>query len=99
MMKISRSACCVLRVACSARRRARTRTTHHAPRPASVTLHASRIRHHAFTLLEIMIAIAIFGMVLTAIYSTWLAILRGKKAGETAAAEVQRSRIAIRALE
>ena len=56
-------------------------------------------RRRAFTLLEVMIAIAIFGMVLTAIYGMWMAILRGKKAGEIAAAEVQRSRIAIRALE
>jgi hypothetical protein len=41
----------------------------------------------------------IFSMVLTAIYATWMAILRGKKAGEKAATEVQRSRIAMRALE
>src|SRR5947207_8189078 len=55
--------------------------------------------NRAFTILEVMIAIMIFAMVLTAIYATWLAILRGKKAGENAAAEVQRSRIAMRALE
>ncbi len=53
----------------------------------------------AFTLLEVMIAIMIFAMVLTAIYATWIAILRGTKSGTTAAAEVQRSRIAIRTLE
>jgi len=61
--------------------------------------HAPRTTHAAFTIIEIMISIMIFGMVLTAIYSTWLAILHGKKAGEIAAAELQRSRIAIRALE
>ena len=53
----------------------------------------------AFTIIEVMIAIAIFAMVLTAIYSTWIAILRGTKSGEKVAAEVQRSRIAIRTLE
>lgn len=52
-----------------------------------------------FTIVEIMLAIGIFAMVLTAIYATWLAILRGSKAGITAAAAVQRSRITIRAME
>ncbi len=53
----------------------------------------------AFTLIEIMIAISIFGMVMVAIYSSWSAILRGSKAGLVAAAEVQRIRIAMRAIE
>ena len=53
----------------------------------------------AFTILEIMLAIMIFAMVLSAIYATWMGILKGTKAGERAAAEVQRSRIAMRALE
>jgi len=38
-------------------------------------------------------------MVLTAIYATWMAILRGERAGTKAAAEVQRARVAMRALE
>jgi hypothetical protein len=46
-----------------------------------------------------MIAIFIFALVLTAIYSTWFGILKGTKSGTTAAAAVQRSRIAMRALE
>ena len=53
----------------------------------------------AFTILEIMMAIFIFALVLTAIYSTWLAILKGSKIGLEAAADVQRSRIAMHALE
>ncbi|MBI4327718.1 MAG: prepilin-type N-terminal cleavage/methylation domain-containing protein [Chloroflexi bacterium] len=53
----------------------------------------------AFTLIEIMIAITIFGMVMVAIYASWSAILRGSKAGLVAAAEVQRIRISMRALE
>jgi hypothetical protein len=52
-----------------------------------------------FTILEIMIAIFIFALVLTAIYSTWFGILKGTKSGTNAAARVQRSRIAMRALE
>lgn len=53
----------------------------------------------AFTLLEILIAISIFSLVLTAIYSSWTAILRSTKSGLQAAATVQRSRIVVRVLE
>lgn len=53
----------------------------------------------AFTILELMISIGIFALILTAIYSIWIAILKGSRAGQKAAAEVQRSRIALRALE
>jgi prepilin-type N-terminal cleavage/methylation domain-containing protein len=53
----------------------------------------------AFTLVEIMIALAIFATVMIAIYSSWSAILRGSKIGLEAAAEAQRSRVAVRALE
>jgi type II secretion system protein J len=53
----------------------------------------------AFTLLELMLAIAIFAGVLTAIYSTWTAILRSSRVAQNAAAEMQRARIAVQALE
>ncbi len=53
----------------------------------------------AFTILELMLAIGIFAMVLTAIYATWIAILRGSQAGLKAAAEVQRARMTMRTLE
>jgi len=53
----------------------------------------------AFTLLELMLAFGIFVMILTAIYMTWISILKGSQAGLKAAAEVQRSRIAMRTLE
>jgi prepilin-type N-terminal cleavage/methylation domain-containing protein len=52
----------------------------------------------AFTLIEVMIAMTIFAMVLVAIYSSWSAILRGSKVGLDAAAEAQRTRVAMRAL-
>ena len=53
----------------------------------------------AFTLLEIMIAMTIFTVVLIAIYSSWMSIVRGSKSGLNAAAAAQRSRIAMRAIE
>jgi type II secretion system protein J len=58
-----------------------------------------RVRLAAFTLIEVMLAIAIFALVMAAIYSSWSAILRGSRIGLAAAAEVQRTRIAIRSLE
>ncbi len=53
----------------------------------------------AFTLLEIMLAITIFTMVMAAIYSSWLLILRSTKVGEEASAQVQRRRMAVWAIE
>lgn len=64
----------------------------------NITHYASRVAR-AFTLLEIMIAISIFALVLTAIYSSWTAILRARKVAGDAAASVQRARISIRILE
>ena len=52
-----------------------------------------------FTLLEIVFAIALFSLVVAAMYSSWLTIVRGKRAGEKAAADAQRSRIAIHTIE
>ncbi len=52
-----------------------------------------------FTLVEILVAMAIFSLVLLAIYSTWMAIIRASQAGLQAAAAVQRERIAMRTLE
>jgi general secretion pathway protein J len=63
-------------------------------------------RHHtevrgklAFTLIEIMLAMTIFAMVMIAIYSSWSSILRGSKVAQEAAAQAQRTRVAMRALE
>ncbi len=56
-------------------------------------------RCRAFTLVEIMVALAIFGMLVAAIYSTWTLLLRSKQVGNAAAAQVQRQRIAVRTLE
>src|SRR5688572_23097493 len=59
----------------------------------------NRIHTRAFTMIEIMIAISIFALVMIAIYSTWSAVMRGSRTGTKAATEVQRMRIATRALE
>jgi prepilin-type N-terminal cleavage/methylation domain-containing protein len=60
---------------------------------------STRKSSRAFTILEIMIAMFIFSLVLTAIYSIWHGIIRGTSSGLKAAAEVQRSRVAMRTLE
>jgi len=59
------------------------------------TLH----RRAAFTLVEVMLAIAIFSIVLAAIYGTWRAIIGATRSGQIAAEEVQRKRVALRCLE
>jgi len=53
----------------------------------------------AFTLVEIMLALAIFTAVMIAIYSSWMSIVRGSTVGAEAAREAQRSRVAVRTLE
>jgi general secretion pathway protein J len=53
----------------------------------------------AFTLIEVLIAMAILSLVVAAIYSSWAAILRASKVGLDAAAEAQRARIAMRVIE
>jgi prepilin-type N-terminal cleavage/methylation domain-containing protein len=58
-----------------------------------------RSKCRAFTLIEIMLAMAIFCLVLAAIYSTWMLILRSTKSAQEAAAQVQRQRIAVRTIE
>ena len=58
-----------------------------------------RSKRCAFTLVEILLAMGIFSMVIIAIYSSWSAIMRGTRVGLTAAAEVQRTRVAIRSME
>jgi type II secretion system protein J len=53
----------------------------------------------AFTLLEIIVALALFMLVAAAIFSSWSAVMRASKVGLTAAAKVQRSRIAMQTIE
>ena len=53
----------------------------------------------AFTLIEVTVSLFLLGMVVAAVYSSWNAIVRGSRVGLDAAAEVQRSRIAMRTVE
>ena len=53
----------------------------------------------AFTLLEIIIALSIFLLMVIGIYSSWSQIHRSTRVGLERAAENQRKRVAIRALE
>jgi type II secretory pathway pseudopilin PulG len=53
----------------------------------------------AFTLLEIMVALTLLTLVLVAIYSTWIAIIKGSQAAERAAAESQRIRVTMSTLQ
>ena len=46
-----------------------------------------------------MLALAIFSMVMTAVYTTWTAVLRGARVGNDVAAVAQRSRITARTIE
>lgn len=52
-----------------------------------------------FTLIEIMLAIAIFALLVAAVFGSWTAVLRSSKFGINAAAQAQRTRISMRALE
>ena len=53
----------------------------------------------AFTLIEIMVATAILGMIVAAIYTSWIAIIKGRAVGVAAAAAAQRERMSIRVIE
>jgi prepilin-type N-terminal cleavage/methylation domain-containing protein len=53
----------------------------------------------AFTLIEIMVAVTILTLLLAAIYSSWMLILRATKVGGEATAQVQRQRMALRTIE
>jgi prepilin-type N-terminal cleavage/methylation domain-containing protein len=55
--------------------------------------------HAAFTLVEIMISIALLALLIGAVYSTWMLILRSAQVGQSAAAQAQRERIAVRTIE
>jgi prepilin-type N-terminal cleavage/methylation domain-containing protein len=59
----------------------------------------SRPTRRAFTLIEMMVAIAIFSMVLAAIYSTWAAIMRSTQVAQDVAAQAQRQRITLHTIE
>ncbi len=50
-------------------------------------------------MIEVMLAIGIFALILSAIYGSWSAVSRGARIGLTAATEAQRERMTVRVLE
>lgn len=52
-----------------------------------------------FTLIEIMMAMGIFALAMTAIYATWSLILKASRGGLEVAAQAQRERIAVNTVE
>jgi type II secretion system protein J len=52
-----------------------------------------------FTIIEIMTAMVIFGMVVAAIFASWQAIAKGSLSANRAVARAQRSRVALRTIE
>jgi type II secretory pathway pseudopilin PulG len=50
-------------------------------------------------LIEIMVAVTILTLLLAAVYSSWMLILRATKVGREATAQVQRQRMALRTIE
>lgn len=76
--------------------------SHHTPsRPAHPVRRGGVGRRlvSAFTLVEIMVAMAIFSLVVAAIFTTWELVLKATATGQTAALQAQRERITMRALE
>jgi prepilin-type N-terminal cleavage/methylation domain-containing protein len=55
-----------------------------------------RPKDGAFTLIEVMIAMALTVMILTAVYSSWTAILRSTRIGINEASRIQRERMTMR---
>lgn len=53
----------------------------------------------AFTLVELLVAIVVFGLVVSILYGTWTLILRGNESALKLAAEAQRTRMAARTIE
>lgn len=61
---------------------------------------AAKARHAAaFTLVEILIALGIFTMLIAALYSTWVLVIRATVVGKHRAAQLQRERVAIHTIE
>jgi len=56
------------------------------------------VKARAFTLIEIMVAVALFSLVVAAIYATFALVLRAAQVGQEAAAQAQRQRVVLRSI-
>jgi type II secretion system protein J len=59
----------------------------------------ARATTRGFTIIEIMTAMVIFGMVVAAIFATWSSVSNGAVSANRATARAQRSRVALRTME
>ncbi|MGH7939563.1 MAG: PulJ/GspJ family protein [Limisphaerales bacterium] len=67
---------------------------------ARVRIHSDAVRDgRGFTLIEIMLALAIFTLLMGALYSTWVLVMRATTVGRRTAAQLQRERISMQTLE
>lgn len=57
------------------------------------------VSRRGFTLIEVMVAIALLMLVVGAIYSTWTGLIKASKTGMKAAVEAQRQRMAMSVVE
>ena len=53
----------------------------------------------AFTLLEVMLALAVFSMVIASIYATWALVMRAARVGKDTTTQAQRQRVVLRTIE
>ena len=65
----------------------------------ALATHRRSIAGGAFTMIEILLAIAIFSGVILVIYKSWEGILKSRDIGERAAVEAQRMRVAQKTVE
>ena|ERR1022692_483881 len=61
--------------------------------------HSSRSEYAGFTLIEVMVSIAIFMVVMGSVMACWRCVVNGKIVAEKAAAAAQRARVGIRTVE
>ena len=53
----------------------------------------------AFTMIELMVAMAVFALIMTGVIATWKCIIRGVEVAELSAAACQRARIGMKTIE
>jgi len=57
------------------------------------------LKQRAFTLIEVLISMALFGMVMASVYACWSSVIKGTRVGLQAATDAQRGRIALHTVE
>jgi prepilin-type N-terminal cleavage/methylation domain-containing protein len=60
---------------------------------------SSRKNYSGFTLIEVMVAIAVFMLIMGSVFACWRCVVNGKIIAENAAAAAQRARIGMRTVE